>query len=72
MLCAKIGWNWPNGSGEEDFFLKIVKVFSLFRSYLPLEKGEVLHLNINEFPSPKDDLSKLVKISPVILAKKIL
>ena len=19
MLCAKIGWNWPSGSGEEDF-----------------------------------------------------
>ena len=71
MLCAKIGWNWLNDSGE-DFKKKIVKVFSLFRYYLPLEKGEVLHLNINEFPSPKDDLSKLVKISPVILAKKIL
>ena len=20
MLCAKFGWNWPCGSGEEDFF----------------------------------------------------
>ena len=19
MLCAKFGWNWPSGSGEEDF-----------------------------------------------------
>ena len=18
MFCAKFGWNWPNGSGEED------------------------------------------------------
>ena len=18
MLCAKFGWNWPSGSGEED------------------------------------------------------
>ena len=18
MFCAKIGWNWPSGSGEED------------------------------------------------------
>ena len=22
MLCAKIVWNWPSGSGEEDFFFK--------------------------------------------------
>ena len=21
MLCAKFGWNWPNGSGEEDFLI---------------------------------------------------
>ena len=33
MLCAKFGWNWPSGSGEED------NVFQLFRNYLPLEKG---------------------------------
>ena len=88
MLCAKFGWNWPSGSGEEDFlissmyfhyfviippwkrgpsfkqtwipsakdvlcqvwlklaqwfwrrrFLNFVNVFSLFRNYLPLEKG---------------------------------
>ena len=22
MLCAKIGWNWPSGSGEEDEHVK--------------------------------------------------
>ena len=32
MLCAKFGWNWPSGSGEEDFF-HFVNVFSLFRNY---------------------------------------
>ena len=21
MLCAKCGWNWPSGSGEEDFLI---------------------------------------------------
>mgnify|MGYP003691611305 CR=1 FL=1 len=21
MLCAKYGWNWPSGSGEEDFLI---------------------------------------------------
>ena len=43
MLCAKIGWNWLSGSGEE-FFLNFVNVFSLFRNYLPLKKGGVLQL----------------------------
>ena len=29
-------------------------VFSLFRNYLPLEKGGAIHLNELESPSPKD------------------
>ena len=33
MLCAKFGYKWPSGSGEEDFF-NFVNVFSLFRNYL--------------------------------------
>ena len=28
MHCAKFGWNWPSGSGEEDLF-NFVNVFSL-------------------------------------------
>ena len=43
MLCAKFGWNWPSGSGEEDFF-NIVNVLSLFCNYLPVEKGLDLHI----------------------------
>ena len=43
MLCAKLGWNWPTGSSEDDF--KFVNVFSLFRNDLPLEKGVIIHLN---------------------------
>ena len=35
---------------------KFVNVFSLFRNYLPLEKGWVLHLNKLESPSPKNAL----------------
>ena len=23
MLCAKFGWNWPSGSGEEDENVKV-------------------------------------------------
>ena len=37
MFCAKFGWNWPSGSGEEDF-KNFINVFSLFRNYLPFEK----------------------------------
>ena len=37
-----------------QWFLKFVNLFSLFRYYLPLEKGVALHLNKRESPSPKD------------------
>ena len=40
-------------------FLNFVNVFSLFRNYLPLEKGMALHLNKLESPSPKDALCKV-------------
>ena len=33
-----------------------VNVFSLFRNYLPLEKGGILHLNKFKCPTPKDAL----------------
>ena len=36
-----------------------VNVFSLFRNYLPLEKGEALHLKKLESPSPKDTLCQV-------------
>ena len=58
MLCAKFGWNWLSGSGEEDFF-NFVNVFSLFLYYLPLERGGNLHLNKFESPSPKDVLCQV-------------
>jgi hypothetical protein len=37
-------------------FFKIFSAFSLFRYYLPLEKGYLLLLNKLELPSPKDNL----------------
>ena len=40
-------------------FLNFVNVFSLFRNYIPLEKGGVLHLNKLESPSPKDALCQV-------------
>ena len=35
-------------------YLNFFNIFSLFRNYLPWEKGGVLHLNKLEPPSPKD------------------
>ena len=58
MLCAKFGWNWLSGSGEEDIF-NLVNGFSQFHNYLPLEKGGALYLNKLESPSPKDALCQV-------------
>ena len=41
----------PLGTGED--FLNFVNIFSIFRNYLPLEKGEAFHLNKLESSSPK-------------------
>ena len=40
-------------------FLNFVNVFSLFRNYLPLEKGRALHLYKLESPSPKDAMCQV-------------
>ena len=44
---------------EKNFFLNFVNVFSIFRHFLPLEKGGALHLNKLEYPSPKDALCQV-------------
>ena len=66
MLCAKFGWNWPNGFCE-DFYI------SLFRYYLPLEKGVVLYLNKQESITITQGcfVLSLIEISPVALEKKM-
>ena len=58
MLCAKFGWNWLSGFGEEDFLI-LSMYFSLFPNYLPLEKGWALHLNKLKSPSPTDALCQV-------------
>ena len=55
MLCAKIGWNWLSGSGEEIFLISSM-YFRLFCNNLPLEMGWVLHLNKLASSSPKHAL----------------
>ena len=46
-------WFW------RKIFLNFVYVFSLFRNYIPLEKGGALHLNKLESPSPNDALCQV-------------
>ena len=43
----------------EKIFLNFINVFSLFRNYLPLQKGGTLHLNNLESILPKDALYKV-------------
>ena len=71
MLCAKFGWNWLSGFGEEDFLI-LLMYFSLFRNYLPLEKGGAfsfeetwIHFTQGCF------VQSFVEIGSVVLEKKI-
>ena len=52
---------------ERKIFKNFINGFSLFRNYLPLEKGGALHLNKLESPSPKNVLCQV----QVVLKKKI-
>ena len=39
MLCAKFVWNWPNGSGEEDFLISSM-YFRFFLIISPWKRAE--------------------------------
>ena len=54
----------------EKKIFNFINVFSLFRNYLPLEKGGVLHLNKLE-PIHQRMLCALVETGPMVLEKKI-
>ena len=53
MFYARFAWNWPSGSGVE------ITKFYQCDHYLPLEKCSVHHLNIFEFPLPKNTLCQV-------------
>ena len=54
-------------------FFNFVNVFSLFRNYLPLEKGTALYLNKLDSPSPEDAVSQgCLKLSQWIWRGKFL
>ena len=53
--------------------VKISQCISLFRNYLPLEKGGAFHLNKLESTSPIDALCQVwLKFGPAVLEKKSL
>ena len=71
MPCAKFGWNWPSGSGKEDFYNLLV-YFCNFVIISPLKRiGPSFKITRIPFilgyfvPS-------LVEIGPAVLEKKIL
>ena len=71
MHSAKFGWNWPSGSGEEDYKISSM-YYQLFSNYLSLEKGRALHLNKLESPLPKDALCQVwFEITSLVLEKTI-
>ena len=51
--CAKIGWNWLNGSGEEDFLI-LSMFFRYFIFISPWKRAGPV-----ESPSPKDALGQV-------------
>jgi hypothetical protein len=63
------GWFWRRRS------LKIFSVFLLFCYYLPLEKGNPIHLNnLEQFRSLSPQgwfVPNLIRIGPVVLEKKV-
>ena len=47
MLCAKFGWNWLSGSGEEDFLISSMN-FHYFVIISPLKRaGPFIWTNLN-------------------------
>ena len=70
MLCAKFGWNWPNGSKKMIFkFLQCIFAISLLS---PLWKGCDPSFEQTWIPFTQGSfMLSLVKIGPVVLKMKI-
>ena len=48
MLCAKVGWNWPNSSGEKDFKISSMQCIFTIIYYPPLKRaGPFIWTNLN-------------------------
>ena len=70
MLCAKIGWNWLCGSGEENFlissmYFRYFIIISLCKRAGPFIEQTWIPFTQGYF------LPSLVEIGPVVLEKKM-
>ena len=69
MLCAKFGWNWPSGSGEEDFLISSM-YFRFFVIISPWKRAwPIIRTNWNSF-AQECFVPSFVEIGSVVLAKK--
>ena len=72
MPCAKLLWNWPSGSWEEDFHIWLM-YFHYYIIISPWKRGGGLHLNKFESPSPKDALCQVwLKLAQWFLRRRFL
>ena len=58
IYCAKFGWNWTSGSGE-DFSQISSLYFYYFIIIFPWKKGVAFHFNKFEFSLPKNALCQV-------------
>ena len=72
MLCAKFGWNWHSGSGEEDFLkFNSSMYFQYFVNISPWKRaGPFIWTNFNPLTQGLF-VPCLVEIGPVVLEKKM-
>ena len=69
MLCAKIDWNWLNGSGEETFLIS--SMYFCYFVISPLWKGQGLSFEQTWNPFTQGCIvPSLVEIGRVVLEKK--
>ena len=69
MLCAKFGWNWPSGSGEEDF--KMSSMYFRYFVIISLGKGRGPSFEQTWIPFTQGCfVPSLIEIGPVVLEKK--
>ena len=71
MFCAKFGWNWLCGSGEEDFLIWSMYFFP-FSWLSPLGKGRGPSFEQTWIPFIQGcSVPSLVENGPVVLKKKM-
>ena len=68
MICALFCWNWPSGSGAENY-KNFFNVFPLFHLYLPSEMAMALYFNKLNPLHPRMIVLNIAEIGPVVLVE---